>query len=769
MKKRLLHLTTFFLFLSFSPFSWGQNDVFKGLFGKEPPTFHAVMLPAQAEGAGRMVLYFTHSKLSELEVSIWIKDNGPAFNREGDKKLIRGLKEMGNRRQDTIYLSGLTNQHFYTIGVDYRNPKSLSRAFESEIIKENYRYEYTPPAAVEQEVQPRTPEVTESAPPAQNWQPKTTAPPDPCREANLSVRIEPSGFCQNYDRPAIMIQCVNCEGQQWDFSVEARAEYGDWRPLRSDGQLQTAFGTTVRTEPLCILAPGKYYVRVLAWGEGCKTPTAQIVGASILIPELQPSSYASNPRPAETQPDTPSLPDTCAVDGRALLTGDIIRGGLRLEAGSPCGNIAPYAEIHYVHPGYRDLTIDRVPLTAGEVVPFQFQLDGRDLGRSIHPIEVIVYSNAAPTLQDIPLSSFWLNTGVERQSMRSTENQTSLTKDGTLEEYSDNAPRYEEVPPQSQEAGDSYASSLSETIDTVGVVASDPNCNGIQNLEMYYHRAEPEKPVFISWLSPRCCQREGCEYTVWAGPDPQQLRLLVEGSKPGATVSELLQGLQAGDKYFEVVVSTSNGTRKAAYAMGEGPLYGYEDIIAYRDRFNPPSGDPLVLQKDKKEVPGSGSVTEAPTELAASTDDEQYDLDTPAAATREPRSAFAWDGNAGREAATPRFQQPRLPIREFEPCQYHRETEVISNRPLQAGDQVELRYDHDRTGYQYTLYYYVKELDQWVIAPGTEELQSSATFSFQASPEQSGDYIILSYKPSKGWGCLSDPLDNPIKLNIVDN
>jgi hypothetical protein len=766
MNKWLLHATTFFLFLQFSHSSWGQNDVFKGLFGKEAPTFHATVLPGDVEGTVGMVLYFTHNKLSDLEVSVWIKDNGPALNREGDKRLVRGLREMGNRRQDTIRISGLTNQHFYTVGVDYRNPKALSRSFDTEIVKENYRYEYTPPSPHQDEIRPRPPEVAEAVPPPQEKPSRTPVPAvSTCREANLSVAIEPSGFCQNNDRPAVRIQCTNCEGRSWDFSVEARAEYGDWRPLRTDGQPQAAFGTTLRTEPLCILSPGKYYLRVLAWGEGCKTPTFQVIGASILIPQEQPSSYAfvPTPRKAETQQARSILPDTCVVDGRAVLDGTLILGGLRLEAGSPCGDINPYAEVHYIHPGYRDLTINRAPLTPGQVTPFQFQLDKRDLARSVHPIEVIVYSDAEPSLKGVPLSSFWVNTGIEMQNTRSPEDHTPLTKAGTLEEYSYASRSYEE-PSSTPGSYNGYASSLEETIDTIGVVASDPNCNGIQNLEMYYHRAEPDKPVFISWLSPRCCQRKGCEYTVWTGPNPEQLRLLVEGNKPGATVSELLRGLRPDDNYFEVVVTTSNGTRKAAYVMGEGPFYGYEEIIAYRDRLNPPTSDPLVFQKGSDKPDGAAG-------LEASNDERgQYSVNTSTEDSNKPKGAFAWNETPVNNNSTPaRFQQPKLSIKAFDPCQYRRETEIVADRPIQAGKPVELSYNHDRAGYKYTLYYYAKDLGQWVVAPGTKELQSSATFSFQASPARSGSYIVLSYKPSKGWGCLSDPLDKPIKLIVEDD
>lgn len=431
-------------------------------------------------------------------------------------------------------------------------------------------------------------------------------------------------------------------------------------------------------------------------------------------------------------------------------------------------------------------------LAPGAVSSFELTLDNRDLARNVHPVQVVVKLRPEPAAEGITIASFWVRPEVEQSVPNGFITANERTPVAEPRQQSQAIPAvpagdnygygYQD---NSSSSSENYPSSidetlLEETIDTIGVTASDPNCTQIQNLKLYYHRAEPDKPVFISWLNPRCCQRKGCVYTVWTGPAPDKLRLLVEGNKPGATISELLQGLQPGDSYFEVVVETSNGARKAGYAIEEGPLYGFEAILAYRDKLNPPKSDPIVLQKTPETDEEAAQEDEQGPVLEASADPAVVDMaGTESAKTA---AAFRWNGTNGAVAvrnATPveggdgssrannfEYNLPEKPITDFTACHYRRETSVTVPEPVVPGSPVTITYDYSRDGYRYTLYQLPAGESEWVVAPGTKELQTSSTFRFDATPMHTGKFLVLAYKPAKGWGCLSDHYNEAIEITV---
>jgi hypothetical protein len=271
----------------------------------------------------------------------------------------------------------------------------------------------------------------------------------------------------------------------------------------------------------------------------------------------------------------------------------------------------------------------------------------------------------------------------------------------------------------------------------VQVTASDPNCTPIQDLRVVFDSNQRGKPLFISWLTPRCCQEEGCNYTVWTGPDPKQLRLLMKGKKSGAIISEVLQGVDQRDQYYEVVVETGNGMRKAAYALGTGPLYGVQEILDYHDMLYPPA--PTIVEGVvETTIPGENT----------------------AAKSGEIESAVLLNA-----------QEPEMPISDFETCKYKRNTLVSGDQPAAVGSEITLKYDFNDKRYQYTLYHQPVGQEEWVIAPGTEELQSSSSFTLKVQPYHAGKYVILSYKPSSGssgWGCLSAPLEEAVTVQVAE-
>jgi|GEM_PF-935000 len=786
-------LSAFFLFTAIS--AMGQQDIFNDLFESEDPVFHTAVSPAYDSGSVEIIFYFTHSKLEELEAFLWIKNLGSTMSGEGDKNMMSGALQLRNQQPDTVTIRGLQHLNFYSIGVDFRKPNALSRKASSAILKGGYRYEYQPPKVITALRQSRTTTNNDTQRPTQQAR-SPQGPSNPCREPEISVWVEPSGFCGDNDRPAILLQANNFyQEEKWEFAIEVRTESSPWSPLHMDAEVQPIFGKTVHQEPLCSLKPGLYYARVLAWGPGCKTPEVRNISSLIAIAGREPQAYTYQTQQSVKSPavsnTTKHLPDSCEVSGEATLTAGKITGTLELSAYSPCGAYSPYAEVRYIHPGYRDLNSQPVLLAPGRASHFEFNLDNRDLARNVHPVQVVVYARPEPEAEGVSLSSFWLRPAEQDQGAaqagnspaesRNTEPYTPQTY-ASPSTYPGSPPASGNAPYAENQTEQEYASSLDETMmeehfDTVGVRASDPNCTQIQNLKLYYHRAEPDKPVFISWLNPRCCQRNGCSYTVWVGSAPDKLRLLVEGNKPGATISELLQRLQPDDSYYEVVVETSNGDRKAAYAMGEGPIYGYEDIIAYRDRLAPPSSDPIggpvaVQTKATEEA-------DEPEAQAPENEDEgitRRGTSNPSPASSSP--GFSWNGE---EQQTPpaearktamvnepsEVKTPSLAIKQFDPCKYRREIKLEGKAFVETGEEVSLSYDHSRPGYRYTLYHQAAGSNSWGIAPGTQELQAASDFRFQAGPQHNGKYLVLAYKPEKGWGCLSAPENQAIELKVA--
>lgn len=717
--KQLLTITVLCLALAVQ--LAGQAEIFEGLFGKEDPVFHASLTPAEEEGVVKLDFYFTHPSLDKLEVSFWIRDLGANLMGNGEKQLVQGLQEFGNRQQAEVRIEGLKSRHFYSIGIDYRGGNSISRKFASKVLEESYRYEYRAEPAPARPAEPLA------------QQPKSpVAPSQPCEQPNIFIKIDPAGYCGAANRPAVIIQCDNCQGKPWEFSLEARTEFGQWEPLRMDGKRQQALGVAPRTEPLCTLEPGAYYFRVLAWGDNCSSPVIQTVGTSVRIPgdEPAPSLRPVSPPLAAAPNIPPNLPDTCVIETEAVLEGDMITGFIELSAASPCSAYKPFAKVRYVHPGYRDITIGQVALAPGEDVKFKVRLDNRDLSRGIHPLQIVVCIRPDGSTRDIPVSSFWIRaeTAVPSQAPGLAQ----VKSPAPVEE--DPLVKWQE------ERGGVRGTELASRENTIRKEPFTPanatvggvDCGQVEGLQLIYVPERPGQPLYISWSNPECCPEEGCEYTVLAGPDPARLSMLVKGRKPGGTVRELIQGADAGTAYYEIAVRTPAGVRKAAYVPGQGPKYGIEEAQAYNGQ-----PEPLMAANDESPAPGiqlSGG-------LAA-------------------RAGGMATGGGG-------YQQPAIPVSEFSPCRIFRETHIIANKPIQDGDRVTIEYNFKDNAYLYSLYQLPEGASDWVIAPGTREFQKSPAFEIQAAPQHSGKYVVLAIKKDKSWGCLSAPLSDPIEIQVL--
>lgn len=741
--------------------NYAQKDLFEGILDKEEPVFTPTITAGDRDGTAQLMYYFTHSRASEIEISLWIKDMGTNLMSQADKRMVRGLKMVGNRKMDTLTLDGLKPGHFYAIGVDYRYPNSLARKFNSKILREAYLYEGTTLQARSVDT-PQQPVIE-----------KPKQPSDiPCINPDLFVKIDPAGYCGTQNRPAVLIQCENCHGKSWEFSVEARTEYGNWEPLRSDGMAHTALGASVRTEPLCVMAPGTYYLRVLAWGENCKTPVVNTIGTSITIGPggTQPTStFNEPPSPPSYQndgrPAAVLIPESCDVIANAQLEGPYIRGSVELPLGSECENWRSHVMISYIHPGYRDINLEAIPLHAGIEMPFELELDQQDLQRGIHTLKATVYMSGDGYPRPFAAETFWIRAeensraaSVMTPNLQPYEpaeyNNKTTTRRGTqqpndYEVLNQNDPAMHGTITNSGVEWDgdySIDESLYEqNEDALQVTASDPNCTQIQGLQLVASPTQPDKPLYISWLSPRCCQEEGCEYSVWAGQSPQQISLLVKGNKSGATVSELLS-TQQDASYYEVVVRTANGTRKAAYVPGQGPIYGIEQVLAYRDKFQPQHSDPVV---------GARSTDQTRKGMVSGGLADRMGDGTPAS------SPVSYEQSAGL------YQQPQMPISKFRPCKYVRQTTLEADLPIYEGDEITIAYDFSEPGHQYTLYHQPLGSEEWFIAPGTRELQTDPEFDIEAQSYHSGKYLLLVYKMSKNWGCLSAPQDNPLDINVI--
>jgi len=417
----------------------------KGLFEREDPVFHASTHPTAREGEVMLVYYFTHSKITEMDISVWLRDQGTSLSGKGNNRLIRGLRTIGNRQQDTVYIDGLKNQHFYSFGVDYKQETLVSAKFESKVLKDSYRYAFDPEDVTvtnskQPANQPFEREALFSKSPAKSQtKPQKQQPNSPCNNPNIFVQIEPNGYCGDENRPAVLIQCNNCQGQNWDFSVELMNSNQDngWFPLRSDGKMQAATGNAIRTEPLCTVSPGVYYARVIALGENCMMPVIHNMSEPIVIKNVsasrdftEKSPTPRTPYPAERYGPSPSFqnrPDTCVVAARANLYGDMLRGTVELAANSPCAELNPYTEIHYVHPGYRDITTNQIQLRAGAVAPFEIKLDQRDLNRNIHTIQVVTYIQPSYNAAPVAVSAFWIRANAnEMMSANGVQNSGAI-------------------------------------------------------------------------------------------------------------------------------------------------------------------------------------------------------------------------------------------------------------------------------------------------------------------------------------------------------
>jgi hypothetical protein len=738
------------------------NAQIKGLFEKEEPVFNATILPTAEPGTVRLVFYFTHSKASSIETSFWLRDEGTSMSGNGSLVLLRGLRETYNRQQDTLIVTGLNDQHFYTFGVDYRSPGFMSSKFTTTPLKSGYRYESPAAKPVEKTEEPR---------------PTSTATTMPCQNPDLFVQIQPGGYCGAENRPAVQLQCVNCEQTNWTFDVQVRTSASGWISLRTDGERHTATGTGIRVEPLCALEPGTYYVRVLSQGAGCPNTVTHNVGSFVTIGNQNPpaefqerSVSTSTPNPAGSvvnpalEKEIPTLPDTCAVQAQAVLQGRILKGTLQLTSGSPCGSFYPFAVVHYVHPGYRDLISKPITLVPGAAMPFEFLLDERDVSRNIQTLQVISYARQQPGAEGIPMSAFWIK-ATNGNALSATTNQPTATTSAR------NPNPVEQTPPSYQAQSNAvknnppapdprsatvhtkpYDESIfTEELETVSVKASDPNCTPIQDLNVVFfnnQQGQGDRPLYITWMNPRCCQEDGCKYTIWAGENPDKLRILVEGSKRGVFIRELLQDLMSTDTYIEVSVKTTNGNRKAAYVLGKGSLYGIEALADYRDRLKPPTSDQLATQ----------SGTERPNMSV-----EKSGTSSSATPNNNPTAT----GNSNLTARTPvTYDQPQKPLSNFQPCKYAREILVIGERPARIGTPVTIQYDFSDPNYRYTLYLQPAGTTDWVLAPGVKEAQENPVFQLNIKPYHAGKYAILVHKAAANWGCIAAPLEQAIAIQV---
>lgn len=691
------------LFLLLQLLAWplsAQDDLLKRLFDKEAPVFNLQVAPTADSGTVMMMVYFTHSKVSALEISVWIKDQGTQLSGEGESRLVKSLHEIGNRQQDTFLVKGFAHRHFYTIGLDYRAAKSNAAKFTSKTLNDSYLYEYAGKTSATRRIRDNaaidTPREEKPA----------VAPP--CENADVNIRLAPYGYCGDDDYPAVLIDCINCQGKNWEFSVEYKAETGQWKSLRDDGKLQTAFGNATRTEPLCALHPGVYKIRVATRGKNCSAPTVYYADGSVVVADGGRQSQAmgyEDKKPSQdlTTKNAPVLPDTCEVQANAIVSGNAIRGTLALLPSSPCADMTPYAQLTYVHPGYRDITLQPILLTPGVPSSFEVKLDERDLERNIHTLQVVAYINGPE--KGIPISSFWVKAREQQLTAR-----TGDVKQPDNKPVQESKKAEEEKPAK----------------------AADPaTCNQIDDFRLVYLPGETEKPFYLSWLNPGCCQQTGCQFMVWGGKLPGQLRLLAEGNKRGAMIKEVLQGVTPADDYFEVILKLANGEeRRAAYILGKGPIYGSDAIAQYQ-----------------RQVKGSAEQQPKGLPESSKTNEKKPEVTSP--------KAF--------EYAT-----PSKPLDSFSPCKYRREISLVAEQPVVDGDEITINYQFTEPGYEYTLYLQPTGISNWVLAPGTTEGQGKPSFTFEATPFHSGKYLMLIYKADKNWGCLSANPEEALQLTVTE-
>ena len=718
MKKLFLPFIFLLTGILFSASLVAQNGVFKDLLNKKEPVFQTSIYKTTTPGKVMMVYYFTHDKIKTLEVSHWINHHGVHLHYDGEKKLMGSIRKINNREPDTLFIEALEDRHFYSLGLDYRNAGGLMSKFKSSMLQEGYLYKVQERINLPNMGKEEYTGTRNTFPERQQERTGSNAP-RPCQEPDIRIQVEPSGYCRTNDRPAVVLQCTDCIGSNWSFAVEARSEMGVWRSLRSDGQLQEAKGTNLRTEPLCELSPGKYYLRVVVKGQYCKDPIYHTVSAPVIIEDKrekeQGQVYSYSPSVKKAPKRVRPLPDTCIVEAQASIIRGRVRGSLRLDFNSPCIPYKPFAKIKYIHPGYRDIDIKPVELVPGGAVPFEVDLDATDLKRGIHPVQVTIYIRPDKNRAGVPVSSFWVRATsdqlVRKGGKRSPVPEPVYVPEETYttpEIYTENGTyvNYEEQPamdtrrPVATEKGKDWG------------YTNDPNCTPLSDLQLIYDPANPGIPKYISWINPGCCENGGCEYSVLAGKTKSQMRLVGLGSKPGSMIRELLEGIQISDQYFEVTVKTSSGLRKAQYVQGKGPVYEKAAPVAYEtfekrpaQAYGMPQGEPIVFKK----------------------------------------------GVTGLELET-----PSQPIAKFKACKIDRALKIASDTPTIPDAEITVQYDFKDSGYNFTLYFQPEGATDWFLAPGTAESQSKPVFYLESGPHTNGTYRLLTQKGS-GWGCLSKP------------
>ncbi|MFM9946351.1 MAG: hypothetical protein ACKV1O_00280 [Saprospiraceae bacterium] len=709
MRKSFICFVCLALFMASATQIHAQN--LKGLFDKEEAVFYVSVSPAPDSGVAMVTLYFTHSKAPSIEASLWIKDLGTNLATVSGYRLVKDLWEMSNRKQDTIYIEGLANLHFYTIGLDYRTPTSASSRFASKVLSDSYRYEYSGKKATAN---------NKKATPSDNMN-----VPRPCETPNLSVRSETEGYCGADNLPAVVIECFNCKGQTWSFNVEYSGNGVPWKSLRSDGKPQSATGNATRTEPLCILPDGEYNIRVSATGENCTTPVYHYLGTMLRIGAPK---VATAVIPMEVPPvkEATSMPDTCSAFARANLFGKEIRGAVTLAAGSPCGGSQPYAQIRYVHPGYRDQNLENVPLIAGEGIPFRFELDEIDLDRSIQTIQVVIYINPGSGMSAIPVSTFWVRADQQQSGL-------AMGNDRVQAKGADNF--------------------VQKTVET-----NPKSYNRLQDLRPVYLSVQSDIPAYIAWTNPAECINGGCTYTVWAGKSNGPIRLLAEGKQGGSLVKESLQGLTVEERYIEVEVETKSGSSIGAYVFGQGPGFSFGENYVHRERLAPMAGKPETNpQNELVEQPVPTPVEQMVAKGLVQNSEPLVAEAQPAAKSEKPLLV------AG---ATVVFEQPQQPISTFTNCKYQREISVVGDMPITEGDWLAIKYNLTEPGYKYTLYFQPEGQEEWFIAPGTKELQGKPEFYLEMTKYHSGRYAVLAYSFKNRWGCLSTPLSEALRIKV---
>ncbi|NJK83093.1 MAG: hypothetical protein HC912_04010, partial [Saprospiraceae bacterium] len=120
------------------------NAQIEELLERELPQFQMTILPLGEEGAIEIEVYFSHSRLSNLEASFWMIDRGDNRLNNGVQRMIAPLQRMNNREPAIIRIEGLRHDNFYAFGLDYRRISPiLNTKFTTQPLQEGYQYKYT--------------------------------------------------------------------------------------------------------------------------------------------------------------------------------------------------------------------------------------------------------------------------------------------------------------------------------------------------------------------------------------------------------------------------------------------------------------------------------------------------------------------------------------------------------------------------------------------------------------------------------------------------